>query len=161
MAEEKKWITLKSGKKVQLDENGNVTAGFQGFMGKHISKIKDTETKILQPYSKPEKSFDEYLKENGGNRKEAAKQFFKENLQDKFVSTTINGQPADIHFTGRSGEKFRAFVTEQNNKAYFLEEVPSVLQHYKGSGKLTKERDDFSEFHYFEQTVEKTSTEDP
>lgn len=149
------WITLESGKKIQLDENGYVIKGFSGFMGKHITQIKDHEEKILEPYGKTAKSFDDYLKENNNNRKEAAKQFFKENLQDKYVTATINGQEAYIHFTGKSWQEFRRKIDTDEIKASFLENVPEVLQHYKNSGKLTKERDDFSEFHYFEHIVEK------
>ncbi len=157
MAEDKEqWITLKSGKKVKLDENGNVIAGFQGFMGKNISKIKDVQTTELKPYAKPSKSFAQYLEEHGGNKKEAAHKYFQENLQGKYVTTTINGQPADIHFTGKSWQEFRKRIDAETTKASFLEDVPNVLQHYKGSGNLTKERNDFSEFHYFEQPVEKT-----
>ncbi len=156
MAEDRgQWITLKSGKKVKLDENGNVIAGFQGFMGKNISKIKDVQTTELKPYTKPSKSFAQYLEEHGGNKKEAAHKYFQENLQGKYVTTTINGQPADIHFTGKSWQEFRKRIDTDATKSAFLEDVPNVLKNYKGSGKLTKERDDFSKFHYFEQTVEK------
>lgn len=156
MAEDKEqWITLKSGKKVKLDENGNVIAGFQGFMGKNISKIKDVQTTELKPYAKPSKSFAQYLEEHGGNKKEAAHKYFQENLQGKYVTATINGQPTDIHFTGTTWQEIKKNIEKHPIKANFLENVPEVLQHYKGSGSLTKNRDDFSEFHYFEQAIEK------
>ncbi len=156
MAEDKEqWITLKSGKKVKLDENGNIVAGFQDFLGKNISKIKDVQTTELKPYAKPSKSFAQYLEEHGGNKKEAAHKYFQENLQGKYVTTTINGQPADIHFTGGSWREFRRKIADSDIKASFLEDVPIVLQHYKGSGSLTKNRDDFSNFYYFEHDVEK------
>ncbi len=156
MAEDKEqWITLKSGKKVKLDENGNVIAGFQGFMGKNISKIKEESKFENKPYSKPIKNFETYLQENGNDKTKAAREFFRENLQDKYVTTTINGQRADIHFTGTSWQKIKMGIGNDEIKANFLEDIPNVLQHYKGSGSLTKNRDDFSEFHYFEQAVEK------
>ncbi len=156
MAEDKEqWITLKSGKKVKLDENGNVIAGFQGFMGKNISKIKDVQTTELKPYAKPSKSFAQYLEEHGGNKKEAAHKYFQENLQGKYVTATINGQPADIHFTGGSWQEFRRKIADSETKASFLEDVPDVLQHYKTSKGLSHARDDFSKFHYFEHEVEK------
>lgn len=156
MAEDKEqWITLKSGKKVKLDENGNVIAGFQGFMGKNISKLKEESKFENKPYSKPSKNFETYLQENGNDKTKAAREFFRENLQDKYVTTTINGQPADIHFTGASWRKIKMNIGNDEIKANFLEDVPNVLQHYKGSGSLTKNRDDFSEFHYFEQSIEK------
>ncbi len=156
MAEEKEqWITLKSGKKVKLDENGNVIAGFQGFMGKNVSKLKEESKFENKPYSKSGKNFETYLQENGNDKTKAAREFFRENLQDKYVTTTINGQPVDIHFTGGSWREFRRKIADSDIKASFLEDVPNVLQHYKGSGTLTKNRDDFSKFHYFEHEMEK------
>lgn len=154
MAEEK-WITLKSGKKVKLDENGNIIAGFQGFMGKHISKIKDKENSVLQAYEAPSKKFDTYLQEYNGKKKEAAHKYFQENLQGKFVTTKINGQESDIHFTGTTWQEVKKNIEKHPIKANFLENIPEVLQHYKNSGDLTKKRDDFSKFHYFEKSFEK------
>lgn len=156
MAEEKEqWITLKSGKKVKLDKNGNVIAGFHEFMGKNISKLKEESKFENKPYSKPSKNFETYLQENGNDKTKAAREFFRENLQDKYVTTTINGKPADIHFTGKSWQKIKMGIGNDEIKANFLEDIPNVLQPYKGSGSLTKNRDDFSEFHYFEQAIEK------
>lgn len=156
MAEEKEqWITLKSGKKVKLDENGNVIAGFQGFMGKNVSKLKEESKFKNKPYSKSGKNFETYLQENGNDKTKAAREFFRENLQDKYVTTTINGQPADIHFTGGSWQEFRRKIADSETKASFLEDVPDVLQHYKTSKGLSHARDDFSKFHYFEHEVEK------
>ena len=155
MPEKEKWITLKSGKKVQLDENGVIIAGFPGFMGKHISKIGEKEKSVLQPYEQPRKKFESYLQENNGDREKAAKQFFDENLRDKFISTTIDGKNSDIHFTGTSWQKSKMNIKNHPIKANFLEDIPEVLQHYKISGDPDYTRDDFSKFHYFEHVIEK------
>ena len=141
MPEKEKWITLKSGKKVQLDENGVIIAGFPGFMGKHISKIGEKEKSVLQPYEQPRKKFESYLQENNGDREKAAKQFFDENLRDKFISTTIDGKNSDIHFTGTSWQKSKMNIKNHPIKANFLEDIPEVLQHYKISGDPDYTRD--------------------
>ncbi len=155
MAEKERWITLKSGKKIQLDENGVIIAGFPGFMGKHISKIGEKEKSVLQPYEQPRKKFESYLQENNGDKEKAAKQFFDENLRDKFISTTIDGKNSDIHFTGTSWQKSKMNIKNHPIKANFLEDIPEVLQHYKISGDPDYTRDDFSKFHYFEHVIEK------
>lgn len=162
MAEDKEqWITLKSGKKVKLDENGNVIAGFQGFMGKNVSKIKDVQTTELKPYAKPSKSFAQYLEEHGGNKKEAAHKYFQENLQGKYVTTTINGQPADIHFTGTTWQEIKKNIEKHPIKASFLEDVPNVLQHYKGSALLLKTGMTFQNFIILNNLLKKISITNP
>lgn len=152
MAEEKKWITLKSGKKVQLDENGNVTAGFQGFMGKHISELG--EGTKLKKYSPPQKSLYEYMKDSK-NPKKAAEQYFTDNLKNTFVKTKINGKETEVLFTGKTGNKLKDNINNQPELAYFVDSFPSVLESYSHSGGNTKPREDFESFHYFQKTVTK------
>lgn len=149
MPEEKKWITI-NGAAVPLDENGNL----EGKVGNKIEEQKTSN--VLTPYQKPAKSFSEYLKENGNDKEKAAYQFFKDNLQDKSVQTKINGIEADILFTGGTWREFKQCIGSQKHyKAEFLEDVPDVLQHYKDKGGLKHSSNVFSDFHYFENTIEK------
>ncbi len=149
MPEEKKWITI-NGTAVPLDENGNL----EGKVGNKIEKQKTSN--VLTPYQKPAKSFSEYLKENGNDKEKAAYQFFKDNLQDRSVQTKINGIEADILFTGGTWREFKQCIGSQKHyKAEFLEDVPDVLQHYKDKGGLKHSSNVFSDFHYFENTIEK------
>lgn len=108
----------------------------------------------MQPFTAPTKSFSEYLKENNNNKIDAVKQYIKENFEWKYIPTVINGKPQDVLFTGRSAEELRKY--SDSKKAYFIEYIPTVLQHYKetkpGSEKHKK---DFPNFHYFEHVVEK------
>lgn len=144
-----KWITVK-GTSIPLDEEGNL----QGKVGKKIEK--QANDKIIIPYQKPSKPFSEYLKENGNDKEKAAHQFFRENLQDKSVRTKINDADVDIVFTGGTWQEFKRGIKSQNHKkAELLEDVPDVLQHYKGKNGLRHPSNKFSDFHYFEKTVEK------
>ncbi len=153
MAEDRgQWITLKSGKKVQLDENGNVIAGFQGFMGKNISELG--EGTKLKKYSPPQKSLHEYMKDSK-NPKKAAEQYFADNLKNTFVKTKINGKEAEVLFTGKTGNKLKDNINNQPELAYFIDSFPSVLESYSHSGGNTKPREDFESFHYFQKTVTK------
>lgn len=155
MADKERWITLKSGKKVKLDENGTIIAGFHGFLGKNIKRLKtEKEDRTLQPYSKPSKSINEYLKENNNDIVKAANQYIKENFAGKYVTTIINGREQDILFTGNSGSELTKYI-KTKNKIYFLEDVPEVLQHYTHTEKSKYERKDFPNFHYFSDIIEK------
>ncbi len=152
MAEDKKWITLKSGKRVKLDENGNVIAGFQGFMGKNVSELG--EGREIKKYSPPSKTLHGYMK-GSKNPKKAAEQYFADNLKNTFVKTKINGKEAEVLFTGKTGNKLKDNINNQPELAYFVDSFPSVLESYSHSGGNTKPREDFESFHYFQKTVTK------
>ena len=62
MAEKERWITTSSGKRVKLDKDGKVILGFQGFIGKHISKLG--EVAEIRKFATPQKDLSQYIKEN-------------------------------------------------------------------------------------------------
>lgn len=149
MADKQQWITV-NGTHIPVGKNGDL----QGKIGNKIEK--PAKSKIITPYQKPAKSFSEYLKENGNDKEKAAHQFFMDNLQNRSVQTKINGIEADILFTGGTWREFKQCIGSQKHcKAEFLEDVPDVLQHYKDKGGLKHSSNVFSDFHYFENTIEK------
>lgn len=153
MAEDKEqWITLKSGKKVKLDENGNVIAGFHEFMGKNASELG--EGREIKKYSPPSKTLHEYIK-NSKSPAKAAEHYFKDNLQNTYVQTKINGKDIEVLFTGKTGRKLRDNLNSNPELAYFVDTFPSVLEHYLKSGGNKKPREDFEGFHYFQKAVTK------
>jgi len=165
-AEGERWITLSNGKRCKIDGDGDVIAGFKGFMGKNISEIGPTETE-MNLYSKPAKSYGEYLKDaqeagDKNSHAKAAKQFYRENLQNTYLTTTIgNYGEQDVLFTGKSGGKLLHDVGGNPLKAALIEDIPSVIQakNYVDSGppkdkdRKDKDRKDFDKFHYFRTTV--------
>lgn len=154
MAENEKWITLKNGKRVKLDENGTVIAGFPDFMGKNIKRLKGLKIGELTSFTKPSKSFEKYLQENNGDKTEAFTRYFNDNFLNKYISTKMEGQDVDILFTAATRREFRRKI-DSGLKASFLDDIPEVLQYYKNSDELTHKRNDFSEFIYFEHVIEK------
>lgn len=108
----------------------------------------------LHPFIPPTKKFSEYLKENNNDKTEAVKQYIKENFTGKYITTIINNREQEVLFTGRSVEELRKYA--DGYKAYFIEDIPNVLQHYKDTQPGSeKHKKDFPYFHYFEDVVEK------
>lgn len=154
MADKEKWITLKNGKKVKLDENGTVIAGFPEFMGKNVSDLGDTTE--VKKYSPPRKTLSSYLSENNDKRK-AAEDYFEDNLQNTYVKTrTSDGKELDIHFTKNTAGKLYDNLTKDPDLSYFVSDLPNVLQHFSHDGKNTKPRTDYDGFYYFEKKITKT-----
>jgi phage-related protein (TIGR01555 family) len=54
-AEGERWITLTSGKRIRIDAEGNVTAGFKGFVGKNVSELGEGPAGKTSPEEKQKK----------------------------------------------------------------------------------------------------------
>lgn len=153
MAEKEKWLTLENKKRVKINKEGEVIAGFSGFMGKNISTLGKGEE--IKKYSPPRKSLAVYLSEGNDGRK-SAEQYFKDNLKNTYVTTNVNGKDIDVHFTRNTYNKLRNNLFENPELVYFIDELPNVLQNFLNAGGNTKPREDYDGFYYFEKKVTKT-----
>lgn len=116
-------------------------------------KTEDGESAFVEP-SKP---FDSYLDDAGGDTFEAAKTFYRSELQGKVVNTVIGG----VHMTGSGFKEMKRGMKSDALKARLTASVPAILSagRYDGKSKPHKERSDgFVAFHFFEKEVEVDST---
>lgn len=159
-ADGERWVTLSNGKRCKLDGEGTVIAGFEGFVGKNVSDLGQPKTEI-KPYSRPVKTFGEYLEEakQAGDKNahvKAARQFYKDNLQNTFVATSAGEHgDIDVHFSGKGWNKLSYEMESNPLKAALVEDIPDILKSYSHSGRNTKPRSDYKGFHYFEKTIKK------
>ena len=89
-------------------------------------------------------------------RREAAKEYFRTYLQNKFVETTIDGQPAQVHLTGKTWSEFFKDPHNFEAKAAVLQKVPELIR----KGEKTAEyqlpkhdHKDFDGFYHIEQKI--------
>ena len=155
-----RWVTLKSGKKVRLNKNGYVTAGFGGFVGKHISECGSIEKRLR--YVNPKKKITSYIDEarqKFGNgikaQRVAADNYYLENLQDRYVDSNFGKGRMQIHFTGRGRSELRKNIQSGTFDVRALPFVTEVLKakYYWRKGENTKPRKDYDGFHYFRAKV--------
>lgn len=178
------WITLSNGRRVMIDAEGTVKAGFQGFLGKKVSDLKSGENggKPLTVVGKqtalhPKKRLPDATKyvdarwsqiqktekdENGKPlterkaRERAAREYFRNNLQGHFVETTINNQPAQIHFTGKTWSEFFKDPRNFEAKLAIMPKLPELIR----KGMKTAEyqlphhyHEDFDGFYHIETKI--------
>jgi len=91
--------------------------------------------------------------------KEAARRYFKNNLQGTYVTTKLGPLGSrDIHFTGRTWSEMSYKMENDPLKALLIEDLPTILspRFYKGEAdKMKARKEDFDHFHYFEGTIRK------
>lgn len=152
MAEKERWITTSSGKRVKLDKDGKVILGFQGFIGKHISKLG--EVAEIRKFATPQKDLSQYIKENKDTLT-AAEKYLEENIQNTYVRSKIKGEDVDVLFTKKTIDKFGNNLRTNKNITYFVEELPNILKENPRFEPNKKERKDFNGFYRFEKEVVK------
>jgi len=178
------WVTLSNGRRVMLDSEGTVKAGFKDFIGKSLSDInappkdkKDAKPKpitiehkntVLHPKEKIPNATDyvekNWQKEQSANkgmtedkaRRAAARKYFRTYLQDRYVETTIGGQPAQIHLTGKTWSEFFKDPHNFEAKVAVLQKLPELIR--KGAKtaqfQLPKhDHKDFDGFYHIEQKI--------
>jgi len=117
------------------------------------SETAGQDTQETQEFTAPTKPYDEYLNEANGNGFEAAKAFYKTELQGKIVKTVIG----DVHLLGSSWHKIRGDARKDDLMSKLVPHVPDILKtgKYEGKESLYKERaDDYVAFHHFIKEVE-------
>lgn len=152
MADKERWITTSSGKRVQLDKNGKVIKGFNGFIGKHVSKLG--ESTEIRKFATPEKKLSQYINENKDTLIGAEK-YLEENIKDTYIQTKIKGIDADILFTAKTIDKFGNNLRTNKNISYFVDELPEILKEKPRFEPNKHERNDFNGFYRFEKEVVK------
>lgn len=98
------------------------------------------------------KSFESYLEESKGDTFEAAKAFFKSEMQGKIIRTVIG----DVHMLGSSWREMKRGMKSDELKAKLVSLVPEILSTgtYNGRTELNKNRSDqFVAFHFFEKEM--------
>lgn len=120
---------------------------------KRIKEIRDAlGVSSSAEFKEPSKLFDVYLEETGGDAFEAAKEFYKSELQGKIVKTVIG----DVHMNGSSWREMKRGMKSDELKAKLIPKVPLILSggKYDGKMELNKDRQDgFVAFHFFEMDV--------
>ena len=156
------WVTLKGGTHVYLDKNGNISKGPNHFVGKNLSEVgkKRAPNKTSgRPtrFKSPSKPFAQYLRESS-NEVEAAKAYYKNELQGHYTHAKINGKQKQVFFSRATGAGRNDLLKDMQKikgKAFFVPLIPNVIATGKHVRTETPhhQREDFSRFHVFEKTV--------
>lgn len=116
-----------------------------------IRKILGVSSSV--EYKEPNKLFDVYLEESGGDAFEAAKEFYKSELQGKIVKTVIG----DVYMVRSTWREMKRGMKSDELKAKLISKVPLILSggKYDGASEVHKERaDGFVAFHFFEMDID-------
>jgi len=118
-----------------------------------VAKIEPRRESQPNEFTAPAKPYDEYLNEANGNSFEAAKAFYKTELQGKIVKTVIG----DVHLLGGKARKEIQYGAKDDNiKAELIPQVPVILKsgEYKGKSELYRNREDrYVAFHDFQKSL--------
>lgn len=119
-------------------------------MGREFSENKMThaDADAENDFTASTKPFDAYLEDAGGDAFEAAKAFFKSELQGITVDTVIG----KVHMLGSTWREMKRGAKSDAMKAALIARVPEILSSgkYDGRTELKKDRTDgFVAFHFF------------
>ena len=178
------WVTLNNSRRVLLDKDGTVKAGFSGFVGKKVSELQTSKRDKKPPtveYSHtalhPQKRLPDATKyvdaswkqiqqtEKDGNgqplterkaRERAAKNYFRENLQNKFVETFIGKDPVQVHFTAKTWSEFFKDPNNFDVKVAIMPKLPDIIRKNMKTApyQLPKHvHEDFDGFYHIEAKI--------
>jgi hypothetical protein len=126
-AESKEWITV-NGAAIPLDKDGEPA----GKVGKKIKAENPAKTSF-----KPSKLFDDYMREAGGNHVEAAKNFYRKELQGKSFSGDLGGEePRKAQVVGGNWDEFRNHLRDNPIKAELISRIPEIIETGRFIGRL-------------------------
>ena len=95
------------------------------------------------------------LGKKSGDHFEAAKQYYRENLQGKYIKGMISGKPVDVHFTGGSWRELKRSMKNDALKAELVTCLPDVISGGEYiSNPLHKHHGGVKQFHTFRKDVE-------
>jgi hypothetical protein len=142
---------------IQVGAGANVAGmtinGIRDDLSKTPAELAAEVDALAEPVIEIAKSYRNYVDDADGDLFEAAKAFFKAELQGKVVKTVIG----DVHMTGGGFREMKRGMKSDELKARLLPSVPDILSsgRYDGRSELHKPRNDgYVAFHFFEKEVE-------
>ncbi|MGE9986205.1 DUF2213 domain-containing protein [Desulfovibrio sp. SGI.169] len=145
------WRTSKGGKKYQVDtETGEVLKGNVGQSGYSYQSTPLASTR-------PDTArYQELLREKQGNHQQAAREYFRENLQGRHVETQAAGESIQVCFTGGTWQEIKRNMNRDALKAELVPHMPDIIATgaYKKSDLYKERTDDAVAFHEYRKRVE-------
>ena len=146
------WRTSKKGKRFQIDtETGEITKGNVG-QSSFRSEARPLES------TKPDKArYEALLKENDGDHKKAAHEYFREKLQGRYVTAKTDEGEIEAHFTGGSWKELKKDMAIDPVKAEIVQYVPDIIATGRYATSVPAHfHPDVSVFHSYTKTVSTT-----
>lgn len=118
-----RWVTFSNGKRCKLDANGNVVAGYSGFVGRPVGEcggmIADTTPDVA--------GYEQAVAANGGDHYAGAKEFFRQRLQGRTVKCRMAGGDAEAQFTGGTWREIKQDMKKDQIKAALVPHMPDII----------------------------------
>lgn len=147
------WRTLANGKRVQFGPDG------EGIIKGNAGQAVRGETYQSRPLesTKPDTArYQELLRKKQGNHQQAAREYFRENLQGRHVETQAAGEPIQVCFTGGTWQEIKRNMNRDALKAELVPHMPDIIATgaYKKSDLYKERTDDAVAFHEYRKRVE-------
>ena len=149
------WRTSKKGKRFQIDtETGEIIKGNVGQSG-FRSEARPLES------TKPDKArYQALLKENDGDHKKAAHEYFREKLQGRYVTAKTDEGDIEAHFTGKGWNELKKDMAHDPVKAEIVPMLPEIILSGRYKAEAPQhDHPDISVFHTYRGKTETSEGE--
>ncbi len=138
------WITLKNGTRCLVDTQGNILKGPDELKDRNLHDLNQEDgVSVLEDTNPKSSEYQRILKEHNGNHYEAAREFFKDYLQNSVMKGRIGDGVGYIAFTGTGFKKLKFGLKLDPLKAALIPHIPDIIdtgQYFVDP--LNKARDD-------------------
>ncbi len=144
------WRTAKNGKKYQIDTaTGEIVTGNLG-----QRKGSSYRSRPLESVAPDTARYNALLKEQEGNAKKAAHEYFREKLQGRYVEAHTNEGTIQATFTGGSWSEIKKDISNDPLKAELVPHMPDIITTGQYSVEIpAHDHPDVMRFHTYRKTV--------